>query len=179
MKLIAILRGINVGGRRKILMADLRNLFNKLGFSNVSTYIQSGNIIFHSNDNNNITLIENLIEKAISEKYDFDVSVIIVPAETINKAINVNPYLKNSEIEIDRLNLTFLKKIPIAENVKRINDHNIEPDSFIVFENLIFGYCNGRHSESKLTNRFIESNLGVSATTRNWRTVLKLSELIK
>lgn len=111
-KKIAILRGINVGGKRKILMADLKALCEQLGLENVKTYIQSGNLIFTSGLIN--SEIENILEKAISDKFGFDVPVAVRDSKDLRASIDRNPYFYN-DADIDRLHLTFLKEKPTKE----------------------------------------------------------------
>ncbi|MCB0749780.1 MAG: DUF1697 domain-containing protein, partial [Ignavibacteriae bacterium] len=86
---IAILRGINVGGKRKILMDDLKSMCEKLGLKNVKTYIQSGNLIFNSDRKN--AELENDLEKAITGKFGFDVPVIVRTETELKNSISKNP----------------------------------------------------------------------------------------
>src|ERR1035437_4521436 len=111
-KYISILRGINVGGNRKILMADLKSLFEKLEFSNIQTYIQSGNVIFNSDQKRSNADLEQEIQQAIADTFGFDVPVIIRSAEEMTDSIANNPFWKVKDIDIDRLHLTFLKELP-------------------------------------------------------------------
>jgi len=173
---IAILRGINVGGKRKILMADLKSLCKKLGWKEVSTYIQSGNIIFQS-DVGSIQLEEELAV-AISDQYGYDVPVIVRTKEELQNAIRQNPFYDAAE-DISKLHLTFLKERPKEENVHQTETYNYEPDQFVIDNQDVFISCEGKYHESKLTNGFFEKKLKVGATTRNWKTVLKLAELSK
>ncbi len=175
-KKIAILRGINVGGKRKILMADLKSLCEKLGLKDVKTYIQSGNIIFDS-DKESLEL-ENELEKTIIEKYGFNVPVIVRTDKEFEASIKNNSFF-DENIDIKRLHLTFLKEKPNEENIEKTKTFNYEPDKFKIYDKDIFIYCAGKYHESKLTNNFFEKKLKVGATTRNWKTVLKLLELIK
>lgn len=176
-KKIAILRGINVGGKRKILMADLRQLFQDLGFENVVTYIQSGNVIFEANSGLLEIEIANKIEKAIGEKYGFEVPVIVFTNDFLEKTIKNNPFYKTENMDIKQLHLTFLKTEPTAENLALITNYNYEPDKFSIQNKAIFVFCTGKYHQSKLTNTFFEKKLSVNATTRNWKTVLNLLEL--
>ncbi|MGB5402652.1 MAG: DUF1697 domain-containing protein [Robiginitalea sp.] len=173
-KKIAILRGINVGGKRKILMADLKALCQKLGWANVVTYIQSGNLIFDSNKEN--PELENTLETAISYNYGFDVPVIIRNANELQTSISRNTFF-GKDADITQLHLTFLKEKPTSENVEKTKTYNYEPDKFEIEEKDVFIYCAGKYHQSKLTNNFFEKKLKVGATTRNWKTVLKLGEL--
>jgi len=173
---IAILRGINVGGKRKILMADLRAMCEELGLQDVKTYIQSGNLIFISDKIN--SELENTLEKAITEKFGFDVPVIVRASEDLQTSIENNPFFEGDG-NIDRLHLTFLKEKPTKENKEKILTYKYEPDQFKIDGKDVFIYCNGKYHQSKLTNDFFEKKLNTGATTRNWKTVLKLYKLIE
>lgn len=172
---ISILRGINVGGHRKILMADLKALYKDLGFVNVLTYIQSGNVIFDTKENENPQELGLIIEQKIKEVYGFDVPIIIRTAEEINKAISENPYLDQEEIE--RLFLTFLDQMPSDERLSTIKSVDYYPDKFEIIGNNIFGFCAGKYHNSNLSNQFFEKKLKLRATTRNWKTVRQLAIL--
>jgi len=172
---IAILRGINVGGKRKILMADLKSICEKLGLKKVTTYIQSGNLIFESEKSN--SELENELEKAISEKYGFDVPVIVRMQKELEHSIKNNPFF-GKDADINQLHLTFLKEKPNKVNFDKILNFNCDPDNFKIIDKDVFIFCTGKYHESKLTNNFFEKQLKVGATTRNWKTVLKLFELI-
>ena len=178
-KYIAILRGINVGGRRKILMADLRQLFSDLGFLDVSTYIQSGNVFFHTQEaKNNIELADS-ITKAIAEKYGFDVPVIIRNLEEIEEIISTHPFATETEEDVARLAVTFLKTIPKTAHLSKIETYDYSPDRFKIIGNNVMLFCAGKYHETKLSNKFFETKLKPPATTRNWKTVLKLAELAR
>lgn len=172
---ISILRGINVGGKRKILMADLRQLFEKLGYSNIITYIQSGNVIFDYERNAEAKKLEDEIQRIISKTYGFDVPVIVRTVDEIKHSISNNPFLDANEIE--RLHLTFLKEAPDRINLEQINEYSFPTDDFKIIGKEVFIFCSGKYSDSKLTNTFFEKKLKVSATTRNWKTVNKLFEI--
>ncbi len=175
-KYIAILRGINVGGKRKILMADLKELFIEIGFADIQTYIQSGNVIFNTKRKDDNIELANKIEQSIAKNYDFKVPVIVRNVEELNEAISNNPFFEKNDIE--RLHLTFLKEVPETEKLDKIKTYDYSPDKFEIKDKNVFVYCSGKYSDSKLTNKFFESKLKVLATTRNWKTVLKLLELL-
>lgn len=175
-KKIAILRGINVGGKRKILMNDLKLMLNEIGLTDIATYIQSGNVIFQSNLKNNE--LADLIASTIEEKYGFDVPVVIRSADELEKSIIINPFY-SEEADINKLHLTFLKEAPDEKNLTLIETLNFTPDKFEIINKDVFIHCEGKYHQSKLTNNFFEKKLKVGATTRNWKTVLKLLELSK
>lgn len=174
---ISILRGINVGGNRKILMADLKNLYEKLEFSNVQTYIQSGNVIFESDRHDSNAELEQLIQQATSETLKFDVPVIVRTAQEMAESIANNPFWNEKDADIDRLHLTFLKEMPTPEKLEKIKTMAFPPDKYEIIGKEIFIFCSAGYSDSKLTNQFFENKLGIPATTRNWKTVMKLHEL--
>lgn len=177
-KKIAILRGINVGGKRKILMADLKLMFEQMNFSNVKTYIQSGNVFFDTEkDDDNLKLSQE-IEAQINKDFNLEVPVVVKTSEEIEVAIKQNPFYKQ-DVDIAHLHLTFLHKNPKKEHQHKTETYNYEPDKFQIQGNNVFIYCEGKYHKSKLTNNFFEKNLEVNATTRNWKTVLKLYELSK
>lgn len=173
---IAILRGINVGGKRKIQMADLIDVFKKMNFSKISTYIQSGNVFFNVNgEPNNIELTQK-IEEAIKKEFGFDVPVIVRTPDEIRWAIHQNPFYKDNS-DINHLHHTFLSELPTNENRQKTESYTYEPDKFSISGKDVFMFCEGKYHQSKLTNDFFEKKLKVTATTRNWKTVLKLLEL--
>lgn len=173
-KKIAILRGINVGGKRKVLTNDLKSLCEKLGLEQTQTYIQSGNLIFNSDKQN--SELEEILEKAISERFEFEVPVIVRNSKELKITAKRNPFF-DQQVDINHLHLTFLKEKPGKESLDKIQSSNFEPDKFKIDENDVFIYCEGKYHQSKLSNNFFEKKLKVGATTRNWKTVLKLIEL--
>lgn len=175
-KFLAILRGINVGGKRKLPMSQLKELFQNLGYSEVKTYIQSGNVIFTAEAEEKE--IEKAVENAIFEAFNFEVPVICRSAEEFQLSVSINPFFEDAVVEIERLHLTFLKETPEQQQLDKLKEYNFYPDEFVVKGKDVFIYCSGKYSDSKLSNSFFENKLKVLATTRNWKTVLKLAELV-
>lgn len=169
-KFIALLRGINVSGQKKILMVDLRKLLEKHNFQAVKTYIQSGNIIFESNEKNLQNLALN-IQNIIFDAYGFKVPTIVLKPEKLKKAIEENPY-KGKE---DKLYLTILNQIPLVENQNILATYSFENESYILINDLLYFYAGNGAGRAKMSNNFFEKKLKVQATTRNWKTVKKLS----
>ena len=176
-KKIAILRGINVGGNKKILMADLKSMFEGLGYSEVLTYIQSGNVIFTSENHITETEMAEAIEIAIKNKFGFDVPVIVLAAKEIQNTFKNNPFYGATDTDISKLHMTFLADEPKIELLNKIQALDFSPDKFDIIGRTVFIYCEGKYHQSKLTNNFFESKLKTSATTRNLKTVKKLCEL--
>ena len=178
-KKIAILRGINVGGKRKILMADLKALFETLGHQNVSTYIQSGNVFFEADPSISHFDLAKQITASIHTKYAFEVPVIIRDHEALKTAIQNNSFYQEEPDALAQYHLTFLSEKPTPENLAKTETYDYPPDQFVIKDQEVFIKCAGKYHQTKLSNNFFEKKLKVQATTRNWKTVLKLFELSK
>lgn len=171
---ISILRGINVSGQKKILMADLTELYKSLKFKNIVTYIQSGNVVFNTSIKS-YNEISAKIFKAIFKKYGFEIPVLVRTIAEIEKVIVENPFKSESE---ERLYVTFLDQMPVKENIGKLKTIDFPPDKFILNDKTIYLHCLS-YGNTKLSNNFFENKLKVTATTRNWKTVNKLAEIAK
>lgn len=168
MNYIILLRGINVSGKNKLPMAELRELLNNLRFQNVQTYIQSGNIVLESDSSK--TQVGKEIKQAIKNKYDYDVPVLVKTIDEWQKAIANNPF-KN--VEEKQLYFTFLSDIPKEKTITI----DAKQDEFKIIEDVIYVNAVGGYGKTKLNNNFFEQKLKVTATTRNFKTTMKLIEL--
>lgn len=171
---ISFLRGINVGGHKKVNMAELKALYQNLGFDAVSTYIQSGNVVFRSSKKWLDLELADQIEKAIAEKFLFPVPVVIRSAAEIEQVITENPFLTATNVDPEKLHVTFLSETPAIEKVEHLKIPAGVPDRFIIFGKNVYLHCGGSYSDTKLSNQFFETQLKVKATTRNWKTVNKM-----
>jgi uncharacterized protein (DUF1697 family) len=174
---IALLRGINVLGKKIIKMTELARLFESLGFTGVKTYIQSGNVIFSVNGEIPGESLTNLIRDAILKKFGFMVNIIIVTPEDLIRVKSANPFKNNDGTAKENIYITFLERKPDPANISTINPSDYLPDRFIIINNAIYLDCAGGYGTTKLSNTFFENRLKVHATTRNWRTVNQLIEL--
>lgn len=174
---IALLRGINVGGHRKVLMADLRKLLDALGYKNVRSYLQSGNVIFDTAQEQDENTLAQEIETSISKAYHFDVPVMVCTKEEWRDIVEQNPYYQEEADDISRLHLTLLDSVPSEENMDQLNLIECAPDSFTHINKSIYLYCERPYHQTKLSHHRIEKTLKVKATTRNWKTTLKVLEL--
>jgi len=177
-KYISILRGINVGTGRKVPMSELKKICENMGLQNVQTYIQSGNILFELANPETILVLENRLQQAFSGTFGFDIPVLIRTDREWVESIAQNPFLKEESADIDRLHLTCLKEIPSPELVEKIRLFQFLPDRYEVIGRDVFIFCAAGYGTSKLVNSFFESKLKTSATTRNWKTVMKLNEMV-
>ena len=173
---IAILRGINVSGQKKIKMQDLHEQLKNLNFYNTRTYIQSGNIIFESEENNS-DKIKNSIENCIQDGFGFDIPVIIRTKGEFKEIIDRNPFMKRPQIKLDKLHVTFLSNIPELDKLSDLKNVNFLPDEFVISGKEVYIYCPDGYGKTKLNNTFFEKKLAQNATTRNWKTVNKLLEI--
>lgn len=168
---IVLLRGINVSGKNKLPMADLRDLLNDLEFQNVQTYIQSGNIILTSSENKSV--ICKKIKDGVLEKFGYDVPVIARTIVELKKTIDNYPFpLENPKI----VAFVFLNK---ETTETKIEAKGIDVDEYQINKDIIYIYCPSGFARSKLSNNLFERKLKVTATTRNYRTTMKLLELAR
>ena len=174
---VTILRGINVSGQNKIRMADLSLLYESLGFTNVRTYIQSGNIVFESVPGKPDKLVHD-IERAIRNKYGFEVPVLVRTGAEMQSAIKANPFLKEKGIDVTSLHLTFLERAPEKSVVQKFDPGPLGHDRYSIRDANVYLYCPDGYGKTRLSNTFLEKRLGVRATTRNWKTVNVLNDLL-
>lgn len=176
--IISILRGINVGGKNKIPMVELKALYEKNSFKNVTTYIQSGNVVFSSNGKASKEL-ETQIQQMILKKFKCTVPVIVRSVEEMQTVVDRNPFLKMKDIDVEKLHITFLAENPTKENLEKIKVYNYSPDEYIINGREVYLSCPNGYGNTKISNTFFESKLKVTATTRNWRTVNELLRIGK
>lgn len=175
---IAMLRGINVGGHKRVKMETLRRSFEKLGFEQVQTHIQSGNVVFKARRISEAILSKRIEEKIIAD-FGFAVSVICRSADELCGIIESNPFLKQRGILPEKLHVTFLSGAPATAAIKTVKDLIAPPDQARFLGKEIYFYLPNGVSGSILMKRPLDRLLGVITTTRNWRTVNTLSEMCK
>ncbi|MFP6580923.1 MAG: DUF1697 domain-containing protein [Candidatus Hydrogenedentota bacterium] len=177
MKYVSILRGINIGGHKSIKMADLRALYESLGFSGIESYIQSGNVAFTSTGGGRKAQI-NLIEAEIEETFGFHVPVLLRTRRELERTIENNPFTDlNMDDNETTVLVTFLSDKSTHQNVAKLQDSVRAPDRLSVLDKETYSYCPNGYAKSNLSNNLVEQKLGVDATTRNWKSVLKLYEM--
>ncbi len=175
-----MLRGINVSGQKKIKMADLKVLYEALGFAHVITYIQSGNVVFTVEKNTSLTA---LIETAIQKQYGFDVPVLLRTTQDFDDIIKNCPFthlnLDGVGIEQNgtKVLVTFLSNAPLDEDVQNVRKYLSPSETMLVKGNAIYLHCPDGYGKTKASNALLEKKLKVQATTRNWKTVQKLFAL--
>ncbi len=175
---ISLLRGINVSGQKKIRMADLRDLYESLGFSAVESYLQSGNVIFESDEEDRAALA-NMIEAEIEKSYGYSVSLLLRSSADFARVLQHNPYLRTRSENAKELYITFLAETPSSTLLETLAAPENSGDEFCVVGQEIYLFLPSGAGRTKLSNNFFERKLKVVATTRNWRTVNALYEMAK
>jgi uncharacterized protein (DUF1697 family) len=173
---VAMLRGINVGGHKKIKMEQLRASLDAMGLQQVKTYIQSGNVVFKTAKISSDS-IRRKIEKAILEDFGHSVSVITRTAETLKSVIEKNPFLKQRGIDHDKLHLMFLSETPAASAIKQLEALVAAPDQLHCHGEEVYFYLPNGVADSILMKKPLERLLNAKITTRNWRTVNALHQM--
>lgn len=174
---LSILRGINVSGQKQIKMNDLKNCYEELGFKNVQTYIQSGNVIFQSSSKDRKKLTNEIKEK-IFEVYKFNVPVLILDNRKLESVISNNPFDIN-KIDSSKLYLTFLFTQPDNKLIREISEIDPGTEQYKIEGDVIYFYCPDGYGRTKFNNNFFEKKLKVEATTRNWKTSTKLLNMLQ
>lgn len=172
-----MLRGINVSGKNIIKMAELKKLFETLGFADITTYVQSGNIVFNCASDENAGTLEARIEKEIETVFGYEnVTAFIKTRAALEQLRDRSPY-PPSEGDTKRRYFTFIRKAPSAEQVEKLEPYASEAERFTVTDTCIYLYCPEGYGKTKLSNNFFENKLKIRATTRNWNTVNKLIQI--
>ncbi|HEY5713932.1 MAG TPA: DUF1697 domain-containing protein [Candidatus Gracilibacteria bacterium] len=170
---ISLLRGINVSGQKKILMEDLRKLCGDLGWENVETYIQSGNIVYQSKATPGEELSE-VLSQAIKKAYGFEVSVMTLTPEYLREVVEGIPFTDYDE---KKLYMTFFQALPEVIPMEKIAQAKAPTEVIVIGDGVIYLYCPEGYGNTKLSNNFLEKTMDVAATTRNFNTVNILQEM--
>jgi uncharacterized protein (DUF1697 family) len=172
---VALLRGINVGGKSLISMAELRALFSLLGFEDVATYIQSGNVVFRSTTADEGAVVAKL-EREIAGAFAVSPSVLLRTPGELEAIAASNPFLSR-KADLSKLHVVFLDRAPAASAAAELDPERSTPDEFALEGRELFLHLPNGAGRSKLKLDYFERVLGVRATQRNWNTLLKLIEL--
>lgn len=175
-KYVALLRGINVGGKNMLPMKELAGLFVAAGCGEVATYIQSGNVVFCADDKV-VGRLQNAIMQQVELQFGLKVPVVLRTASEMQAAIRGNPFLKTGAAE-EMLHVSFLADRPGPDLVVGLDAMRSAPDEFAVIGREIYMKLVTGAAKTKLTNAYFDSKLKTVSTMRNWRTVLKLAEMM-
>jgi uncharacterized protein (DUF1697 family) len=167
---IILLRGINVSGKNKILMKTLKELLQSIGYKEVQTYIQSGNIVLRSEEDKHT--IRQKIKEMIKNAFAYEISVLVKTPEEWKIILDNNPYKKEDS---KQQYFTFLSEPPSASIHITIDS---KKDTFKIIGNMVYVLAVGGYGKTKLHNQFFEKKLNQRTTTRNLKTTLKLLEMV-
>jgi uncharacterized protein (DUF1697 family) len=171
---IVLLRGINVGGHRRVAMADLRALLAALGYANVRTHLQSGNVVLESRDAP--ARLKRVVERGLVDELGVDVEVFVRTRDELARVIAYDP-LGSIVDNPSRYLVSFLSGAPDAAGVMGADAGDVGPERFVVHGRELYAWHPAGVHNSKLAKLLSERRLGVTATARNWNTVTRLLEL--
>lgn len=172
---VALLRGVNVGGKNRLPMKDLRAMFALAGCEAVATYIQSGNVVFKARAHL-ATRIPTLIASGIEERFGYRVRVLVRTLDELRDVVRANPFLGTVD-DLKKLHVAFLADTPESDRVAHLDPDRSAPDAFRVRGREIFLHCPNGLARTRLTNDYFDSKLATTSTVRNWRTVLTLLKM--
>ncbi len=170
---VALLRGINVGGHRKVPMATLRAAYEDAGCSTVTTYIQSGNVVFDHADSDSVALGARL-EHALYQACDVDARLVLRTRSQWTDMVDTNPF---ATLDPAFLNVSFLADAPDPARVADVESRDLGPDRVRVIGRHVYAWLPDGVLAARLPGAQMERLLG-PATARNWRTVLKITDLV-
>ena len=177
MRYVALLRGINVGGRGKVPMAELREACAGLGWGDVATYIQSGNVVFDSAKQ--AKALEAELEALLSERFGVDTAAIVRSAGQWPAYVKDNPFPEVAEAEPNRLMLCLSKAKPKPESAEALQARAKDGERVRLVGDALWVHYPGGSGTSKLSPSLFDRLVGSPVTARNWRTVLKLQEMLR
>ena len=172
---LALLRGINVGGKNVLPMKDLAKMFSDAGCANVRTDIQSGNVIFETPGS--APKIAGVLTANIEKRFGYRVPLILRTREQLLKTIAGNPFLKTGA-DLKALHVYFLADPPQAPAIASLDHARSTPDAFHVLGQEIYLHVPNGMARTKLSNAYFDSKLSTICTARNWATILKLAEMM-
>ncbi|MPZ64856.1 MAG: DUF1697 domain-containing protein [Pseudonocardiaceae bacterium] len=173
---VALLRGVNVGGRQQVPMAELRAMLGSLGHTDVTTYLNSGNAVF-SNARDDVDGLAREIEERIERDLGIGVTVILRTGSQLAAAIDANPY-PAATADPKTLHVGFMSAAPDPERLSGIDQGGFGPDESTLGDGVVYLHYPNGAGRSKLTTDVLERRLGVRITARNWNTVTKLLDLL-
>lgn len=174
---VALLRGVNVGGKNKLPMTELASLFRDAGCADVRTYIQSGNVIFTTAPSVSLGVSAAVAEQ-IAARFGFHAPIVLRTRDELARTIQKNPFLRLGTLE-RMLHVYFLSVLPDVRDLSRLDSQRSFPDEFEVCGREIYLKLPNGMARTKLTNAYFDSRLAVTSTARNWNTVLQLYDLMK
>lgn len=174
-QLVALLRGINVGPHKRIAMADLRELLSDMGYDDVRTHLQSGNVVFAARGSP--ATAARAIERQIEKRLDLLVDVVIRTGDELEDIVAANP-LDDVADDPAKLQVVFLSRKPTAAALKKLEQEDFSPERVVVRGSEVYAWCPDGVRDSALMKALAGKRLAPVATARNWRTVTKLRDMV-
>jgi uncharacterized protein (DUF1697 family) len=171
-----MLRGINVGIQKRLRMETLRGIYEELGFNNVRTYVQTGNVVFESTEHDRLELARH-IEAHIKQTCGYPVKVFIQQTDELQRILAGNPFLNVRSEDPSKLHVTFLYQSPSETKLSNLTTPDVITDEFAPGEMAVYLFCPNGYGKTRLSNSFFERKLGIPVTTRNWNTVNALYKM--
>jgi uncharacterized protein (DUF1697 family) len=175
---LALLRGINVSGHNMIKMDALKVSLENIGFQNVQTYIQSGNVFVDSEEENGPS-VGFIIKQTIFKVFGYDVPVVVIAKEDLKFCFKNNTYLNEKEVDTKKLYVAFISKELNAVALNDLKISQFKPDEASIDSSRIYIKYDIGAGKTRLDQKYIEKKLNVTATIRNWNTVTKLLEMFE
>jgi len=172
---VALLRGVNVSGKNKLPMAQLRDAIGNTSFNSVTTYIQSGNLVFSSKLE--LGECEQIITDVLKSDFDMEVPVIVKKQSDLAEILKANPYKTRTMENPKFMSFGFFNQAPPQEKTAAILDFSTPVETFEIIDDMLYFYCGIGFGTTKMTNAWFEKKLGVVSTMRNYNTTLKLTQL--
>lgn len=175
-KHLALLRGINVSGHNMMKMDALKTTLENIGFTNVVTYIQSGNVFVETEEESGFG-VGFKIKQEIFKSFGHDVPVIVITKNDLELCLKNNPFLKGKDVDTKKLYVAFISKELPASAINELKISQFKPDEAVIDGNKIFIKYHVGAGKTRLDQKYIEKKLNLTATMRNWNTVNKLLEM--
>lgn len=173
---LALLRGINVSGHNMIKMDALKATLEAIGFKNVQTYIQSGNV-FVDTEEENAAKVGFQIKQEIFKAFGHEVPIVVIGKSDLEKSLKNNPFLKEKDVDTKKLYVAFTSIALRSDSINDLKMSQVKPDEAHIDENRIFiKYAVGA-GKTRFDQKYIEKKLNVTATIRNWNTVSQLFKI--
>ncbi|KIA99426.1 MULTISPECIES: DUF1697 domain-containing protein [unclassified Flavobacterium] len=173
---LALLRGINVSGHNMIKMEALKTTLEAIGFKNVQTYIQSGNV-FVDTDEDNASKVGFVIKQEIFKVFGHEVPIVVINKQDLEACFKNNPFLKEKDADIKKLYVAFISIALKSDSINDLKISQFKPDEASIDGNRIFiKYAVGA-GKTRFDQKYIEKKLNVTATIRNWNTVTQLLKI--
>jgi uncharacterized protein (DUF1697 family) len=175
--LVSFLRGINMTGHNSLKMKDLAELYKVAGFSEIETYIQSGNVIFASPENLSFENLSSKIRDKILERFGYNVAVVIRTVQELRSIVKSNPYATEETFDKKKAAVIFLSDTPSEAGIQKLKGIDTSPDRYEISGKEIYIYCPNGFGKTRIYSNFFDKKLNVEGTARNWTTITTILDI--